>query len=80
MQTLYIVLIIVGVIIALMAVIVLLETLTKQGKTQTSDETIVQTATEEKTTCGTGACSACSFQLFETKDKKTKGDGSCSTY
>ena len=47
MQTLYIVLIIVGVIIALMAVIVLLETLTKQGKTQTSDETIVQTATEE---------------------------------
>lgn len=80
MQTLYIVLIIIGVIIGLMALLVLLETMTKQENSEVSSETQVKTVSKEKASCGTGACSSCSFQLFETKDKKIKGDNSCNIY
>jgi len=76
MQTLYIVLILIGVIVGLMVLLVLLESLTKEP----SSEEVVKTTNEKSSTCGSGGCSACSFQLFETKDKKTKGDSSCNIY
>lgn len=80
MQAIYMVLIIVGVIIGLMILLVLLETLTKTEQTETNSETINKTSKQEDASCGSGACSACSFQLFEKNDKKVKGESSCSTY
>lgn len=76
MKTLYMVLIIIGVIIGLMALLILLETMTKEE----TNETVVKNSPNENTSCGSGACSACSFQLFEGKEKKVKGESSCNIY
>lgn len=83
MHTLTTILIISGVIIGIMVIIILLETLT--SKTTNELVSSKETSNEQKhikaSTCSTGSCGACSFQLVSTKNKKTKGDEtSCNTF